>query len=270
VWACAERAYFAFCAAFGRALRAGKYSRAVVFERDGQLRVRKRRLCYAPLLVWLGEPLVRLLNTGVRVLRQRHWEEQERLLYRTLYRDTIEVDGAGTLILPHLAGEPLASIVSDPTTTEEGRRKAIALSVAALAEFHRLGFSHGDAMAENVLVDGTAGVARWFDFETVHDPNRPMRWRCADDLRALLATCLLRSRPESVAATLHLVLDVYDDDAVADLLAASFTPVFQRALAFRLAQANLPFERFREIARLLAARRGQTAVLLSRDRLASR
>ena len=52
-----------------------------------------------------------------------------------------------------------------------------------------------DAMAENVLVDLDAGVARWFDFETVHEASRPQIWRRADDVRALLATCLLRTAP---------------------------------------------------------------------------
>ena len=59
------------------------------------------------------------------------------------------------------------------------------------------GFTHGDAMAENVMVDLEAGVAHWFDFETIHDSRRPMAWRRADDVRALLVTCLVRTVPRS-------------------------------------------------------------------------
>ena len=104
---------------------------------------------------------------------------------------------------------------------EDGHRTA----VIALAEFHRLGFTHGDAMAENVLVDLEAGVAHWFDFETVHDSSRPMAWRHADDVRALLVTCLVRTSNEKLAETLQFILDVYADQGVTRVLATSFTSV---------------------------------------------
>jgi hypothetical protein len=106
-------------------------------------------------------------------------------------------------------------------------------------------------MAENVLIDRPAGVARWFDFETIHDDCRPITWRQADDVRALLVTCLVRTVPEKRAETLQLILDVYDDDDVARLLTTSFNSVFRRSLSFHLAQAALSFQSFREVARLL-------------------
>ena len=124
-------------------------------------------------------------------------------------------------------------------------------------------------MAENVLIDlaprrcsgrpehsskGEAGVAHWFDFETIHDPSRPMAWRRADDVRALLVTCLVRTVPEKLAETLHLILDVYPDEGVTRLLATIFASVFRRSLTFHLAQAGLSFQYFREIARLLRER----------------
>ena len=135
-----------------------------------------------------------------------------------------------------------------------GPEEAIERAVVALAEFHRLGFTHGDAMAENVLVDLEAGVAHWFDFETIHDSSRPMAWRRADDVRALLVTCLVRTVPEKRAGTLQLILDVYADEGVTRLLATSFTSVLRRPLTFHLAQAGLSFQCFREIARLLRER----------------
>ena len=64
------------------------------------------------------------------------------------------------------AGETLATLLEDPELEESVRKRAIELAVVALAEFHHLGFTHGDAMAENVMVDLEAGVAHWFDFET--------------------------------------------------------------------------------------------------------
>ena len=213
--------------------------------------MRKRRCFYAPLLIQMGVPLVRLLDTGVRVLTQREWQERERQLYKNLYGASIRVEADGTLILPRLAGETLAAVLGDPEREESTRKKAIELAVVALAAFHRLGFTHGDAMAENVLVDLKAGVARWFDFETVHDSSRPMDWRRADDVRALLATCLVRTAPGTRAQTLDFLLDVYADEGVARVLAMSFASVWRRSLTFHLAQAPVSFENFSEISRML-------------------
>jgi tRNA A-37 threonylcarbamoyl transferase component Bud32 len=253
----AERAYFLLCLALGRLLRSGSYSNARVVYEDGELRVRKYRFFYAPLLVWVAGPLVRILDTGVGVLPQRGWEERERRIYRSLHRTSIRIDPGGRLVLPCLPGETLATLLENPALEESVRRRAIERAVVALAEFHQLGFTHGDAMAENVMVDLEAGVAHWFDFETVHDSSRPLAWRRADDLRALLATCLLRTAPEKLAETLRLILDVYTDEGVARLLATSFTSVLRRPLAFHLGQAGLSFPYFREIDRLLRERVGE-------------
>jgi hypothetical protein len=214
-------------------------------------------LFYAPLLVRLADPLVRILDTGVRILPQREWEEQERRLYRSLLGSSIRIDSGGTLVLPCLAGDTLATLLEDPELNEAGRKQAIEHAVVALAEFHRLGFTHGDAMAENVMVDLEAGVAHWFDFETIHDASRPLAWRRADDLRALLATCLVRTTPEARVQTLEFILDVYADKEATRLVAASFSSVFRRPLTFHLGQAGLSYQSFREIARLLKIRVGE-------------
>lgn len=252
----AERAYFVLCLALGRLLRSAKYSRARIVQHDGERQVRKSRLLYAPLLVWMGGPLMRILDTGVRILPQRDWEERERRIYQTLYGTSIRIADR-TLVLRGFAGETLATLLEDPELDESVRKRAIERTVVALAEFHHLGFTHGDAMAENVLVDLEAGVAHWFDFETLHDSSRPLTWRRADDVRALLVTCLLRTVPEKRAEILQLILDVYSDAGVTRLLATSFTSVLRRPLTFHLAQAGLSFQCFREIARLLRGRLGE-------------
>ena len=251
----AERIYFLLCRGGGRLLRGGRYSTTrIVVDTDDVLVVRKSRRFYAPLLVSLGGPLVRILDTGVMVLPQRDWEERERLLYGKLRGSPVRIEAHGTLVLPHLPGETLATLLEDPALDESARTRAIELAVVALGELHSLGFTHGDAMAENVMVDLEAGAAHWFDFETMHDPSRPLAWRRADDVRALLATSLLRSIPEELAQTLDRILDAYGDDDATPLLAASFTSVLRRPLTFHLGQAPLSFRRFRDVARLLRAR----------------
>ncbi len=253
----AERGYFHICRSLGRLLRSGRYSTVRIVPEDGETLVRKERAFYAPLLVRLGEPLVRLLDAGVRVLRQQDWEERERLVYRSLRGTAVRVETNGTLVLPFLAGRTLATLLENPELAESARKRAIELAVVALAELHRSGLTHGDAMAENVMVDLEAGVANWFDFETVHDPSRPMAWRRADDVRALLATSLLRTTRDEIAGTLRLILDVYRDDEVSRLVAASFASVLRRPLTFHLGQAALSFQDFREIAGLLRERVGE-------------
>jgi hypothetical protein len=253
----AERAYFVLCLVLGRLLRSGRYSRTRIVCQDGGRQVRKHRFFYAPLAVWMGSPLLRILDTGVRVLPQRDWEERERRVYQMLFGTSIRIDGDGMLVLPCLAGETLSTLLEDPGLGESVRKRAIELAVVALAEFHHLGFTHGDAMAENVLVGLEAGVAHWFDFETIHDSSRPIAWRRADDVRALLATCLVRTAPEKLAETLRFILDLYPDKRVTRFLATSFTPVLRRPLTFHLAQAGLSYRAFREIARLLRERLGE-------------
>jgi tRNA A-37 threonylcarbamoyl transferase component Bud32 len=250
----AARAYFVLCLAVGRLLRSTRYSTARIVHQDGERQVRKHRLFYAPFLIWMGGPLVRMLDTGVRVLPQRDWEERERRIYRSLRGTSIRVNTDNVLVLPVLAGHTLATVLEDPELKESFRKKAIERAVVALAEFHRLGFTHGDAMAENVLIDFEAGVAHWFDFETIHDSSRPMAWRCADDVRALLVTCLVRTVPEKRAETLEFMLDVYADEDVTRVLSTSFTSVWRRSLTFHLAQAALSFQCFREMGRLLRER----------------
>ena len=235
-------------------LRSARYSTVRIVHQDGQRLVRKHRRFYAPLLIWLSDLLVRILDAGVRVLRQRDWEERERRIYRSLHGASIRVDANGVLVLPLLAGHTLATLLEDPALEESIRKRAMEHAAIALAEFHRQGFNHGDAMAENVLVDLEAGVAHWFDFETIHEASRPIAWRRADDVRALLVTCLVRTVPEKRVETLEFILDVYADEDVTRVLAESFTSVWRRSLTLHLLQARLSFQCFREIGGQLAAR----------------
>jgi tRNA A-37 threonylcarbamoyl transferase component Bud32 len=154
-------------------------------------------------------------------------------------------------------------LLEDPRIGESARKNIVKRAVVALSEFHRLGFTHGDAMAENVMIDVETGAARWFDFETVHESDRPIAWRRADDVRALLVTCLIRTAPDRLAETMQLILNSYADEAdeadegdeeVIRLLATNFTPVFRRSLPFRLAQAGLSFQLYMEVVRLLSER----------------
>jgi serine/threonine protein kinase len=254
--AVASRAYFALCLVSGRMLRSARYSTVRIVHQGSQRLVRKHRRFYAPLLIWMSGLLVRILDGGVRVLPQRDWEGRERGIYQRLHGASIRVDADGMLVLPLLAGHTLAALLEDPGLEPSIRKRAIEHAASALADFHRLGFTHGDAMAENVLVDLEAGVAHWVDFETIHEASRPMAWRRADDLRALLVTCLVRTAPLKRVETLELIRDAYADEDVTRVLATSFTSVWQRSLTLHLLQAPLSFQGFCELGQLL--REGST------------
>ena len=83
-------------------------------------------------------------------------------------------------------------------------------------------------------------------------PRRPGSWGGGpDDVRALLATCLVRIEPGQRAGLGRRIVDAYADEEVARILAGSFGTVLRRSLPFHLAQANLSMRSYREIAREL-------------------
>jgi hypothetical protein len=256
----AERAWYFLCLHAARLIRSARY--ASVALADGERQVRKRRRFYAPILVQASRPVFRILGTGMRVLAHREWVAREQRIYRVLQRGVV-LEEKGTLVLPMLPGRSLARLLDDPAVQEGDRRRAIELAVLALAALHREGIFHGDAMADNVLVDLAAGAAHWIDFETLHDSSRPEVWRRADDLRALLATCLLRTPEVDSEAVLAALVDAYPDPSVERDLTERFASILQRSLAFHLGQAPLPRQRFQAIARGLetrALRRGAAAL----------
>jgi serine/threonine protein kinase len=247
----AQRTYFGVSFRLGRLLRASRYSRTRIVVEAGKPQVRKRRAPHASLLIWMSRPLIRLFNSGVRVLPTREWVERERTLYGTLYGFPVQKEDDGTLVLPFLSGRTLASLVEDPAVSEPVRRCAIELAVTALAQLHSRGITHGDAMAENVMVDVEQGVARWFDFETVHEDQRSLTWRRADDLRALLTTSLLRTLPDELGGMLGVILERYADPEVTRHLAAKLASVWRRPLSFHLGQAGLSFRNYRSLQQAL-------------------
>ena len=242
-----ERTWFLSCQILGRVFRGSHYSRVEVVERDTVWAVRKRRVKLAPLLVWVAGGLYRMLSTGVRVLPQRAWEARERELYAALYQSEVVVEDDGTLVLPSLRGRILAQLLADPRVNGATRLRAVELAVLALAELHARGFTHADAMAENVMIDLDAQVASWFDFENAHDPSRTTDWRRADDLRALLSSCLWHTSLDGRTEIMRHVLRTYGSSEVTRIVTKQLRPVTGRARAFHLGQAPMSYREFREL-----------------------
>ena len=246
----AERGWFALCSLVGSMLRGAKYSSASIVDGVRGRVVRKHRSFYAPILVWLSSPLVKALDARVRVLPQRDWAAREREMYERLYGAPVIVRGSGTLELSYLSGRTLAALLEDHSVPDVARLRGVELAVTALRQLHARGITHADAMADNVMVDLEAGVARWFDFETVHDSDQPLAWRCADDLRALVATCFWRVAVDQRQALVRRIVYAYGDAEVTTLMTDFFRSPLQRPLAFHLGQARLSFAEWREIGKL--------------------
>ena len=256
----AGQLYFGAGKALGWLLRSSRYSETVVNDREEPIAVHKRRRWYAPLLVAMGIPLVKLLNTGVKVLPWREWVNLEQTRYRDLYGSAILTERDGTLVLPYLNGRTLADLLEDQGVDHTLKEKGIALATIALVDLHSRRITHADAMAENVLIDVETNTARWFDFETVHDTSRSVMWRRADDVRALIATCVIRTGPEDLDATVRIIVEAYADRDVIELVRESFSSPSRRSLPFHLGQASLSRQQFRQIERALRAN-GQGTLL---------
>ncbi len=107
---------------------------------------------------------------------------------------------------------------------------AIAAAIRALRQLHETRvcfpgggedfFSHGDASARNVIYEPESGLARWFDFETVHARCCPREWRWADDLRALTYSVAAFLPPSQFAALAQSLCVNYPDRATLSALAS--------------------------------------------------
>lgn len=246
-----ERTWFGLCLLAGGLLRSARYARTEVVSCDGEPVVHKQRRFYAHLLIGLGNLLGRLLGTGVRVLPYRQWVMRERELMAVLYGAPVRWEDNGSMTLPFLPGITLAALLEDADTAPSERRRGIVLATSALARLHDSGYTHADAMAENVMIDLDGGAAHWFDFETIHEPDRPADWRRGDDLRALIATCLLRANEHDRGPELREILEAYPYREPVQYAATAFASALQRSLPLHLGQAPLSLDAFRQIHALL-------------------
>jgi hypothetical protein len=158
--------------------------------------IAKRRRWFGPLLIGPGNLYMRLLGSGVRILPGADWRARERALHRALHGIELETGPRGWLILPRWPGVVLADHARSRLDPAPARLRGLGAASRALRDLHRVELpradggcerlSHGDATLRNVLFDPGTGEARWFDFDTAHDPGLAPAWRHGDDLRALV------------------------------------------------------------------------------------
>ncbi|AMV36345.1 hypothetical protein [Planctomyces sp. SH-PL62] len=226
--------------------------------------IAKRRRWYSPWLIAPGNLYLRWLEAGVLVLPDHPWRDWERAVHRRLYGIECEIDPQGWLLLPLWPGVALDEHANDLTIPLRERLHAIATAVRALKQLHEIEtrlldgeigrLSHGDATLRNVVYDRDSSRARWFDFDTVHEPSSPPIARRADDLRAVLHSALEAVRDATVSDLFETVRAAYDERAVWDHVRGLLARGSLHASPFHLAQARPPLESRKELERLI--RRG--------------
>lgn len=223
--------------------------------------IAKRRRWFAPLLIGPGNLYLRLLESGVRVLPAAEWKARERAVHRTLYGIDLETDPHGWLILPRWPGVVLADYAQTHHNSPPARLRGLAAASRALLVLHRIELtrsdgicellSHGDATLRNVLFDPETGEARWFDFDTAHDPSLPPSWRHGDDLRALLYSAVESFADVPVTLLLRTVGEDYPDPAPWEQLRDRLARGPLHRCPFHFAQACPPDRRRNELESLL-------------------
>jgi len=220
----------------------------------------RARTWYAACLIPPGNWYLTWLSTGVSILPTRRWLDWECRMHAEL--SPLLAQRAGRrLVLPRIAGESLADILSSPTPDPLHKDRAVRLAAAALVRTHRhhvlwpdgvtRPFSHGDATARNVLCDVAGGRATWIDFETLHDPRRTVAWRQADDLRALIWSAAESIGSGAYEALCTAILDSVSAAAVLHELAR--VAASGRPNVYHLAQGALSPTLHRRLCRILAA-----------------
>ncbi|WP_406694388.1 hypothetical protein V5E97_25260 [Singulisphaera sp. Ch08] len=122
-----------------------------------------------------------------------------------------------------------------PSTVADGRNVPLSL----------------DATLRNVLFDPVTGEARWFNFDTAHDPGLAPAWHHGDDLRALVYSAVELFADVPVALLLLTVRDAYADPGPWEQLRDRLARGTLHRSPLHFAQACPPDRRRRELESLL-------------------
>ncbi len=226
-------------------------------EPGGPPKVAKRRRWFSPMLIGPGNLYLRLHRTRVRVLPGPEWHARERLLHRALHGIELESAPGGWLLLPRWPGVTLAEYARNADRSTPDRLRGLDAATRALLDLHRVEIarpdgarerlSHGDATLRNVLFDPETGEARWFDFDTAHDPGLAAAWRHGDDLRALVYSAVESFADVPVETVLRTIRAAYPDPEPWEQLRDRLARGELRRSPLHLAQAHPPEGRRREL-----------------------
>jgi hypothetical protein len=219
---------------------------------DGVEWVRKRRRCFAYLIIPPGNLFLKIIGSPMIVLPSARWLEWERAIETSTQRNLVSTDpiAKGTCLLcRRVPGISLRQVLADPDYSPEQKSDAIRWSLAALRLLHqsvvdwgrgiRQSISHGDATASNVIVDVDNRAACWIDFDTRHQPNVPEADRRTDDLRSLIYSSAVNLPASGFPELADILVAAKFDDAIVRRFRQRLTGEWSHLTAAQLAQAPL-------------------------------
>lgn len=238
-------------------------NRVARVDRAGRVFYRKRRRWYAPGVIAAG----RLAGARFVVLSGAAWHQWESAVYRQVYGEAVAVGVGGALEVPARPGAPLAQLLA-AAPGAPGALAACEAALDALADLHRrtvllpggeaVRLTHGDARVANVTYDAASCTAYWFDFETVA-PHRPLAWRQADDLRALIYSAAAIIGPARGACLARRAAAHYAGSPVPAQLRGIIAELRRRPDPLHLAQTRIGPAQADRLARALLDELGRYA-----------
>jgi hypothetical protein len=239
----------------GRVLSMIRLHRLERLSIDGVDVVRKRRRCFAHLIIPLGNAFLKFNGSFIVALPTKHWLEWERAIENSTQRNLVlespleSIAGNSNLYCRSVPGVSLRQLLSDPRCSQEQKSDAIRWSLAALHFLHqvdadwgqgiRQSISHGDATANNVIVDLNSCSACWIDFDTRHLPNVTEDDRRTDDLCSLIYSAAAHLPVSFFSQLADILIREETDTATLTRFRQRLTNEWVHLTTFQLAQAPL-------------------------------
>jgi hypothetical protein len=219
---------------------------------DGVEFVRKRRRRFAHLIIPVGNLFLKISGSPIIVLPLTLWLEWEHAVEASTRRTLVSTDpfanGTG-LWCRHVPGTSLRQLLAASDCSSNQKSDAIRWSLASLRMLHenvahwgygvRQSISHGDATANNVIVDVNKRTACWIDFDTRHQPHVSEADRRADDLRALIYSSAVYLPASRFPELADILIAAQFDDAIVRHFRQRLTNEWIDLTAAQLAQAPL-------------------------------
>jgi hypothetical protein len=214
--------------------------------------VRKRRKLSAHLIIPAGNLFLKITGSPIIILPLTLWLEWEHAVEASTRRSLVSTDpfASGTgLWCRRVPGTSLRQVLAASDCSCSQKSDAIRWSLASLRMLHenvsdsghgiRQSISHGDATANNVIVDVNKRTACWIDFDTRHQPHVSEADRRTDDLRALIYSSAVHLPASSFPELADILIAAQFDDAVVRNFRQRLTNEWIDLTAAQLAQAPL-------------------------------
>lgn len=226
---------------------------------DGQF-LQKTRTLLARLLIQPGNLFLYATGSDFFVLPTNVWLRWEQAIDDATGRQLIVNRGNG-LWSRIVVGRSLRDLLRDSSLADKQKLDAIVLSLVALHQLHqheadwedglRQSISHGDATADNVIVDLDTGTACWIDFDTRHSHRLSELDRRADDLRCLIYSAAIEMPQSCWSDMARLLADSAFDTPTLKHLQKNLVKSGLYLNVAQLAQAPLPWEAAVQLRRTL-------------------